>query len=154
MTSTLRIWLEVLYPFLKIGFILFSQPQKLSESFCQGETLSILVATNKVCAMKSFCNLFGQFYKAYHHFLFFNTTWTFGRNYVTKKLWEKIRIFGYKGNYLGHLFQREAVSSARLARLSEKEIQLLGRWKTNFYCLYIEIHSNWIYNAFCRHSLT
>ena len=59
---------------------------------------------------------------------------------ATKKLQEGICILGYEGNYTDHSFRRGAATSARLAGLSEEEIQLLGRWKSNSYRLYTESH--------------
>ena len=98
-----------------------------TDPLCWGVTLTILVATDNAFAVKSLWNLFKQFSKAYYQLLF--TTWagTFSCNYVTKQLQEKICTLGYEGNYTGHSFQRETAKSARLAGLSEEEIQLLGQ---------------------------
>ena len=67
---------------------------------------------------------------------------------------EGIRILGYRGNYTGHSFRRGAATSARLAGLSDQVIQLLGRWKSTCYRLYIDTPPEWIHNASSRHQKT
>ena len=129
-------------------------PASKTDLFRRGITLTISATTDEAFAIKSLRNLFEQFPKPHHHLLFFNSAGTYGRNYVTKKLQEGIRVLGYEGNYTGHSFWRGAATSARLAGLSEEEIQLLGRWKSNSYRLYIETHPDWIHNASLRHQLT
>ena len=133
-------------------FLVF--PASKTDPFRRGVTLTILAATDEACAIKSLRNLFGRFPKAHHHPLFSKTAGTFSRNYITKKLQERISILGYKGNYMGHSFWREVATSVRLAGLFEEEIQFLGRWKSNSYRLYIETYPNWIHNASRRHQLT
>lgn len=120
--------------------------------FCQ-EIISIIsTASNKICMITSFNNLFTQFPKANHQLLFINYTKTFNCNYyITKKFQKGVCALSYEGNYTGHLFKRKAITSARLAQLLKDKIQLLGKWKSNYYCLYIKTHFNWIYNASQRH---
>ena len=129
-------------------------PASKTDPFCQGVTLIISAATDDACAVKSLRNLFERFPKAYYQPLFATCAGTFSRSYITRQLQEGICALGYEGNYTGHSFRRGAATSARLAGLSEEEIQLLGRWKSNSYRLYIEIHPDWIHNASCRHQLS
>ena len=129
-------------------------PSCKTDPFRRGVTLTISAASDEACAIKSLNNLFTRFPKANHHPLFSNLAGTFSRNYVTKKLQDGIRALGYERNYTGHSFRRGAATSARLAGLSEEEIQLLGRWKSNCYRLYVETYLDWIYNASRRHQLT
>ena len=125
-----------------------------TDPFRRGVTLTISAASDEACAIKSLNNLSTRFPKANYQLLFSNHVGTFSRNYVTRKLQEGIRILGYKGNYTGHSFRRGAATSARLAGLLEEEIQLLGRWKSNCYRLYVETHPDWIHNASRRHQLS
>ncbi len=118
-------------------------PSCKTDPFRRGVTLTISAASDKACAIKSLNNLFTRFPKANYQPLFSNHAGTFNRNYVTRKLQEGIRILEYEGNYTGHSFRRGAATSARLAGLSEEEIQLLGRWKSNGYRLYVETHPDY-----------
>lgn len=123
-------------------WLFFIIPSCKTDPFCQGIILTISVASDKDCAVTSLTNLFTQFPKANHQLLFTNHAGTFNHSYVTKKLQKRVCMLGYEGNYTGHSFRRGAATSARLAGLSEDEIQLLGRWKSNCYCLYIKTHPN------------
>ena len=125
-----------------------------TDPFCRGVTLTISATKDDTFAVKSLCNLFDQFPKAYYQPLFATCVRTVSCNYVTRQLQEGICALGYEGNYTGHSFRRGAATSARLAGLSEEEIQLLGRWKSNSYRLYIETHPDWIHNASRRHQLS
>ena len=113
--------------------------------------MTISAACNKACAVKSLCNLFEQFLKSHYCSLFSSPARIFNRGYVIRKLQKRINILGYGGNYTGHSFRRGTATSARLAGLLDKEIQLLRRWKLNFYQLYIDTPSEWIYNTSSRH---
>ena len=123
------------------------------DPFCRGIILTILAANDKVCVVTSFNNLFTQFLKANNYLLFTNHARTFSRNYVTRKLQERICALGYQGNYTGHLFRRSLAILARLAGLSKDKIQLLERWRSNCYRLYVETHPDWIHNASQKHQL-
>ena len=134
--------------------LLLVLPASKTDPFRQGVTLTISAANDEACAVKSLRNLFERFPKSHYHPLFSTSAGTFSRGYVTKKLQEGIRILGYGGNYSGHSFRRGAATSARLAGLSDQEIQLLGRWKSNSYRLYIDTPPDWIHNASSRHQRT
>ena len=114
-------------------------PASKTDPFRRGVTLTIPAATDEACAVKSLRNLFERFPKAYYQPLFPTRAGTFSRNYVTRQLQKGVCTLGYEGNYTGHSFRRGAATSARLAGLSEEEIQLLGRWRSNSYRLYIEL---------------
>ena len=126
-------------------------PTSKTDPFHQGVTLTILVACDEACIVKSLRNFFERFPKSHYRPLFSSPAGIFNRGYVIRKLQEGINILGYGGNYTGHSFRRGAATSARLAGLSDEEIQLLGRWKSNSYRLYIDTPSEWIHNASSRH---
>ncbi len=129
-------------------------PSCKTDPFRRGIILTISAANDDACAVASLNSLFTRFPKANNQPLFANQVGTFSRNYVTKKLQEEVRVLGYEWNYTSHSFRRGAATSARLAGLSEDEVQLLGRWKSNCYRLYIETHPDWIHNASRRHQLS
>ena len=56
-----------------------------------------------------------------------NHAGTFNRNYIIRKLQERVQALRYEENYISHLFRRKAVIFARLARLLKDKIQLLKR---------------------------
>jgi len=63
----------------------------------------------------------------------------FSREYVVSKLQHLARMAGLPpGTWNGHSFRRRAATSAAHAGMSEAEIQILGRWKSDAYKLYIE----------------
>ena len=112
--------------------------------------MTILAACNEACAVKSLRNLFERFPKFHYRPLFSSPAGTFNRGYVIRKLQEGINILGYEGNYTGHSFRRGAATSARLAGLSDEEIQMLGRWKSNSYRPHIDTPSEWINKGTAR----
>ena len=75
----------------------------------------------------------------------------FTRQVITIKLREILTQLGVKGHYSGHSFRRGAATSAREAGLSDQKIQLLGRWKSESYRLYIVTHPAHILAASRRH---
>ena len=64
----------------------------------------------------------------------------FSRQLVTQTIRDCLESRGYTGHYSGHSLRRGAATSARGAGLSKDEIQLLGRWKSDCYRLYIEVN--------------
>jgi len=63
----------------------------------------------------------------------------FSREYVVSKLQPLARIAGLsQESWNGHSFRRGAATSAAQAGMSEAEIQILGRWKSDSYKSYIE----------------
>jgi len=63
----------------------------------------------------------------------------FSCEYVVSKLQHLARIAGLSpGTWNGHSFRRGAATSAAQAEMSEAEIQILSRWKSDAYKSYIE----------------
>ena len=62
-----------------------------------------------------------------------------------------LQNIGERGHYSSHSFQRGAATAARLAGLSDSEIMILGRWKSDAYCLYVVTHTSHILAASRRH---
>ena len=76
---------------------------------------------------------------------------TFTRQFVTNALRTSFARLGVEGNYSGHSFRRGAATSAKEAGLSDAEIQLLGRWKSNSYRFYIDLGFDKLWNISWRH---
>ena len=65
-------------------FLIF--PAFKTKPFCQRVTLTVSAATDDACTIKSLCNLFKQFSKAYYQPLFTTCTGTFSCNYIIRQL--------------------------------------------------------------------
>ncbi len=119
-------------------------------SFRYKITLIITVVDDEACVKNSLVNLFSKFSASLLTSLFdseYSYTWT----YIIKILRRTLVTLSIKDRYLSHFFRWDAAISARQAKLSKNEIQLLERWKFNSYCLYIEAHSSYISNVSRRH---
>lgn len=121
-------------------------PAFKTDPFRRGITLSIAAATDNACPVRSLRNLFTRFPAELSSPLFYPDK-AFTRQYVIATLQDALRILGHAGHYSGHSFRRGAATSARDAGLSDDEIQLLGRWKSDSYRLYIETHPSYILAA-------
>lgn len=121
-------------------------PSSKTDPFRRGITLSIAAANDAACPIRSLRNLFTRFPAGMASPLF-HPGKAFTRQYVTTALKDTLRSFGHAGHYSGHSFRRGAATSARDAGLSDDEIQLLGRWKSDSYRLYIETHPAYILAA-------
>jgi len=100
-------------------------------------TLTITATNDEGCAVGSLSNLLRR-YPAPVADLLFNPGFAYTRGHATGLLKRLLLSLNMPGNYSGHSFRRGAATSARLAGLSDSEIQLLGRWKSDSYRLYID----------------
>lgn len=71
------------------------------------------------------------------HVPLFNAEKCFTRQCVTNTLRSTLSELGYKGRYSGRSFRRGAATSASESGLSEDDIIILGRWKSDSSKLYI-----------------
>jgi len=71
----------------------------------------------------------------------------FRRAHVVGSLRRLLFEAGIPGNYSGHSFRRGAATSARAAGIPAEDIQLLGRWKSEAYKRYIQVHPEHLYLA-------
>ena len=71
----------------------------------------------------------------------------FTRAHVVGSLRRLLFEAGTPGNYSVHSFRRGAATSARAAGLPAEDIQLLGRWKSEAYKRYIQVHPKHHYLA-------
>lgn len=127
-------------------------PASKTDPFRRGITLTVAASGDDACAVKALRHLF-TWEAPLDAPLFQLEGSSFTRTAVTNNLREILTSLGVKGHYSGHSFRRGAATSARDAGLSNEEIQLLGRWKSDSYRLYIVTHPAHILRASLRHQL-
>jgi hypothetical protein len=125
--------------------LLLTIPASKTDPFRQGVTLTISPASDPACPLAALRNLLnlriagGQFDSLQPLFVRPNNQ-PFSRDYVVRCLRLCLTYRGITGHYSGHSFRRGAATSARLAGLTDHEVQLLGRWRSDAYKRYIEVH--------------
>ena len=127
-----------------------SLPASKTDPFRQGVTLTIAATGDEACAVTALKHLFARFPASLNSPLF-DTGHGFSRQLVTDSFCSILRELGFTGNYSGHSFRRGTAPSAREAGLSDSEIQLLGRWKSDAYKLYIQANCAIIWIVSKRH---
>ena len=125
-------------------------PASKTDPFRQGVTLTIAATGDEACAVTALQRLFHD-WPAPLSTPLFQIGGSFTRQRLTETLRETLMAVGIDGHYTGHSFRRGAATSAREAGLSEDEIQLLGRWKSDLYRLYIVTYPARILAASRRH---
>ena len=126
-------------------------PASKTDLFRRGITLTVAAAGDAACAVNALKHLF-QWDAPLDDPLFGpDHDQPFTRSSVTKQLRQMLKLLGVEGHYSGHSFRRGAATSARMAGLSDDEIQLLGRWKSDSYRLYIDTHPEHILRASRQH---
>jgi hypothetical protein len=126
--------------------LLLTIPTSKTDPFRHGVTLTISPASDAACPLAAIQNLRaltmaggGQLDLLMPLFVRPNNL-PFSRDYVVRCLRLCLTHQGITGHYSGHSFRRGAATSARLAGLTDHEIQLLGRWQSDAYKRYIEVH--------------
>jgi integrase len=128
--------------------LLLTIPTSKTDPFRHGVTLTISPAPDAACPLVAIQNL-RALTMAGRHPSQFNVlkplfvrpnSQPFSRDYVVRSLRLCLTHHGITGHYSGHSFRRGAATSARLAGLTDHEIQLLGRWQSDAYKRYIEVH--------------
>ena len=125
-------------------------PASKTDLFRQGVKLTIAAAWDNACALWLLQTLYTQFPTSLNAPVF-NTDKGFSRQYVIATLQNILSQLGYKGNYSGHSFWRRAATSASQSGLTEDEIMALGRWKSDFYRLYIQANPPKIWETSQKH---
>ena len=124
-------------------------PASKTDPFRRGITLSVAASGDDACPVQALRRLFR--WEAPPDGPLFQLGDAFTRQLVTGKLRETLTLLGIEGHYSGHSFRRGAATSARMAGLSDEEIQLLGRWRSDSYRLYNVTHPAHILAASRRH---
>ena len=131
-------------------YIELSLPASKTDPFRQGVTLTIAATGDEACAVAALRRLFHDWPASLSAPLF-QIGGSFTRQRLTETLRETLIAVGIDGHYTGYFFRRGTATSVREAGLSEDEIQLLGRWKSDSYRLYIVTHPARILAASRRH---
>ena len=125
-----------------------SLPSSKTDPFRRGINLLISAAGDEACAVRSVHRLLTQFPAPLSAPLFFTSSDPFTKQQVIGTLRSALAQVGIKpGHYSGHSFRRGAATSAKDAGLTDSEIQMLGRWKSSSYRLYIDTHPSHILRA-------
>lgn len=126
-------------------------PASKTDPFRHGITLTVAATDDDACPVRALKHLYQRWPDAPDAPLFEAENGKFSRDMVTDVLRLTLILVGVQGHYSGHSFRRGAATSARKAGLSDEEIQLLGRWKSECYRLYITTHPSRILAASRRH---
>ena len=140
--------------------LFFTLPASKTDPFRQGVTITIAAADERACAVSVLHLLLTRWpsppesplFTLHHHELGQNPT-AFDRRIVVNELRGCLTSAGISGGYSGHSFRRGAATSARMAGVADHDIQLLGRWRSDAYKRYIEVHPEYIYNVSRRFQL-
>lgn len=138
--------------FLEKDWLELSLPASRTDPFRHGITITVAASHDAGCAVASLRHLFRRFPSRKTAPLF-NTDTGFTRQFFTNTLRQILSDLGYTGHYAGHSFRRGAATWAKEMGLTDREIQLLVRWKSNSYLLYIDTSPAVILNASRRQQL-
>ena len=124
-----------------------SLPASKTDPFRQGICLLISASDDAACPLRALQHLFLHFPAPPSAPLFFTGPRPFTRDVATDALRSALRTAGITGQYSGHSFRRGAATSARENGLTDSEIMMLGRWKSEAYRTYIDTHPSHILRA-------
>lgn len=124
-----------------------SLPASKTDPFRRGVVLTVAAAKDEACAVTSIENIFKKYSAPSNVSLFHQSEGAFTRDFVTSNLRAAMRQLGFEGNYSGHSFRRGPATSAKKAGLSDADIQMLGRWKSDAHQLYIDKSPFYILNT-------
>ena len=130
-----------------------SLPSSKTDPFRRGILLTIAAADDDACPVRSLRHLLERFpTDSLSAPLFFTSSREyFTRQFVIDTLRALLARLGIDGHFSGHSFRRGAATWARIAGLSEEEIMLLGRWKSDSWRLYVKTHPSYIIAVSRRH---
>ena len=111
--------------------------------FRQGVTLFVLDTNDETYVVRALRYLFNKWSTSLFSPLF-AIDGDFIKRTIIHNLRLVLRFSDLLDHYSGYFFRRRTVITARLVDLSEDEIKLLDRWKSNFYRLYIKTHPVYI----------
>jgi hypothetical protein len=128
-------------------------PASKTDPFRTGITITIAAASAAACPLKSLRRLFEQHPLPNHSPLFTLSQdltapeSALTRTKVISRLRDILLELGIPGNYAGHSFRRGAATWARSIGIPDADLQLLGRWRSDAYKRYIEVHPEHVYHV-------
>ena len=114
--------------------------------FRQGVTLFVSDTNDETYVVRALRYLFNKWSTSLFSSLFAIDE-SFIKRTITHNLRLTLRFSDLLDHYSDYFFRRGTAITARLIDLSEDEIKLLDRWKSDFYRLYIKTHSVYILAA-------
>jgi hypothetical protein len=141
--------------FLDDDFRLYlTLPASKTDHFRMGITITIAGASDAACPVKSLRHLLDRYPLPTFSPLFTLTRdpttaadSAFTRTKVISRLRAILLELGVPGNHSGHSFRRGAATWARSIGIPDADLQLLGRWKSDAYKRYIEVHPEHVYHV-------
>lgn len=127
-------------------------PASKTDPYRKGVTLTVASTDDNACAVKALRHLIHTWPKPLTSPLF-QDNGQFTRDLVIDTLRLVLKTVHLDGHYSGISFRRGAATSAKDAGLSDQEIQMLGRWKSDSYRLYITTPPSRILAVSRRHQL-
>ncbi|KAA8907673.1 hypothetical protein FN846DRAFT_906497 [Sphaerosporella brunnea] len=125
-----------------------------TDHFWVGITITIAAASEVACPVKSRRDLFEKYPLPTFSPLFtlsrYPTTpanYAFTHTKVISQLRAILHALGVAGNYSEQSFRRGATIRARSIGILDADLQLPGRWKSNAYKRYIEVHPAHVYHV-------
>ena len=125
-------------------------PSSKTDPFRCGVNLLIAAADDEACPVRALKHLTDTYPGPPQAPLFWTGHKPFTRDVMVRALKTALQKNGVAGHYSGHSFRRGAATTARQKGLSDSDIQLLGRWKSDAYRLYIDTDSAYILEASTR----
>ena len=111
--------------------------------FRQGVTLFVSDTNDEICIVRALRYLFNKWSTS-----LFSPLFAIDENFIKRTIIHNLRLTlrfsDLLDYYSDYFFRRGTAITARLIDLSEDEIKLLNRWKSNFYRLYIKTHPVYI----------
>ena len=133
----------------KLTLFLFTSK---TDFFKKNVILFIVVANDKTYVMILLKHLFINFFTNFNFFLFQTSAeFPFIHDIFVDKIKKILLQHNYWNNYSKHLFKKNVAISVKTTKLSNDEIQLLERWKSDAYRLYINLDPGVIIRASRRH---
>jgi integrase len=129
--------------------VFLTLPASKTDPFRIGITITIAAAPDAACPVKSLRHLFERHPRPSYSPLFTldGPDPAFTRTKVINRLRDLLLGLGIPGNYSGHSFRRGAATWARSIGIPDADLQLLGRWKSDAYKRYIEVHPEHVYHV-------
>ena len=107
-------------------------PKSKTDQFRQGHTIPLAFSGDSTCPVTALQTLFTTFPKPGPDPLFCRSLGPFNKRWLADNLSTALLQAGYDPTtYSGHSFHREAANTAVTAGISQENVKILGRWKSD-----------------------